>query len=130
MLALARPFLWISGAVFIGVMIAVGSLLPGPVVAVIESWDKLEHAGAYAAFTLWLAGMLERRRYLLAGLAAFVLGLSLEILQGALTATRQPDALDLVANTGGILFALALAWLGAGGWAARVERWLGLTPSN
>jgi len=69
-----------------------------------------------------------RRRYVVAAIAAFLLGLSLEVVQGALTATRQSDPLDLVANGTGIFVALALAWLGLGGWAGRVERWFGLAP--
>ena len=129
MLRLARPDLWIAGAVVIAVMIAVGSLLPGPMVTAISGFDKLEHAAAYAGLTLWLTGMLERRRYAWAGMAAFVLGLALELAQGWLTATRQADLLDLVANGAGIFVALAVAWMGLGGWAGRIERWLGLdTP--
>lgn len=113
----------------IGAMIVLGSLLPGSVIAAIDVWDKLEHASAYGLLTLWMTGMLERRRYAWAALVAFLLGLSLEGLQGALTATRQSDPLDLVANLSGIGVAWALAMLGLGGWAGRVERWLGLAPS-
>lgn len=129
MLPLSRPGLWIAGAVLIGAMIVLGSLLPGSVIAAIDVWDKLEHASAYGLLTLWMTGMLERRRYAWAALVAFLLGLSLEGLQGALTATRQSDPLDLVANLSGIGVAWALAMLGLGGWAGRVERWLGLAPS-
>lgn len=126
MLRLARPDLWIAGAVILVTLIVVGSLLPGPVVATVSGYDKLEHAAAYAALTLWLAGMLERRGYVWAGTAAFLLGLVLELVQGWFTATRQADPLDLVANGAGIFLALAVAWMGLGGWAGRIERWLGL----
>lgn len=126
MLRLARPDLWIAGAAVLVALIVVASLLPGPVVASVSAYDKLEHAAAYAALTLWLAGMLECRRYAWAGLAAFLLGLALELFQGWFTATRQADPLDLVANGTGIFLALAMAWMGLGGWAGRAERWLGL----
>lgn len=129
MLPLSRPGLWVAGALLIGAAIVFGSLLPGQVISAVSVWDKLEHASAYGLLTLWMTGMLERRRYAWAALAAFLLGLSLEGLQGALTATRQPDPLDLVANLSGIALAWTLALLGLGGWAGRVERWLGLAPS-
>jgi len=130
MLPLARPGVWIAGAVLIGAVIVFGSLLPGPMISAVSVWDKLEHASAYGLLTLWMTGMLPRRHYAWAALVAFLLGLSLEGLQGALTATRQSDALDLVANLSGIAVAWTLALLGLGGWAGRVERRLGLAPST
>jgi len=117
--------LWLAGALLVVAGIIIGSLLPGPVVAEVASYDKLEHAGAYFALTLWLAGLVVPRRYVWAALAAFALGAALEAVQGLLTVTREPDGLDLVANGAGIALALALAYLGLGGWAARVERMLG-----
>ena len=52
----------------------------------------------------------------------------LEVAQGLLTVTRQADVFDLVADGGGVAFALTLAYLGIGGWAGRLERWLGAGP--
>ena len=125
MLPLVYRRLWLAGALLIAAGIVIGSLLPGPLVATVGVNDKFEHAGAYFALTLWLAGLVVRRRYAWAALAAFVLGAALEAAQGLLTVTREPDGLDLVANGAGIALALALAYLGLGGWAARVERMLG-----
>lgn len=125
MLPLVYSRLWLAGTLLIASGIVIGSLLPGPVVAAVASYDKFEHAGAYFALTLWLAGLVVRRRYAWAALAAFALGAALEAAQGLLTVTREPDGLDLVANGAGIALALALAYLGLGGWAARVERMLG-----
>lgn len=130
MLPLARPGLWISGAVAIGAAIALGSLLPGPVVETVSGYDKFEHAGAYFLLTLWLAGMVERKGYLLAAAVPLLLGAGLEVAQGLLTETRQADPLDLVANAAGITLALVVAYLGLGGWASRVERWLGAVPRS
>lgn len=126
MLPLVHRRLWLAGALLIVAGIVIGSLLPGPVVATVGIDDKFEHAGAYFALTLWLAGLLVRRRYAWAALAAFALGAALEAAQGLLTVTREPEGLDLVANGAGIVFALALAYLGLGGWAGRVERMLGV----
>ena len=61
-------------------------------------------------------------------LIALLLGIGLEFAQGLLTETRQGDPRDIVANATGILLALMLAYLGLGGWAGRVERWLGAAP--
>jgi VanZ family protein len=126
MLPLARPGLWMTGALLIALAIVVGSLLPGPVVQSVSSWDKLEHAGAYLVLALWLAGMADRSRYVRAAGAAFLLGAGIEAAQALLTETREGDVLDLVANGVGALVALAMAYLGLGGWALRAERWLGL----
>ena len=125
MLPLVYRRLWLAGALLVVAGIIIGSLLPGPVVAEVASYDKFEHAGAYFALTLWLAGLVVPRRYAWVALAAFALGAALEAVQGLLTVTREPDGLDLVANGAGIALALALAYLGLGGWAARVERMLG-----
>jgi VanZ family protein len=125
-LPLVHRRLWLAGSLLIAAGIIVGSLLPGPVVATVGIDDKFEHAGAYFALTLWLAGLMARRRYAWAALAAFALGAALEAAQGLLTVTREPEGLDLVANGAGIVFALALAYLGLGGWAGRVERMLGV----
>lgn len=125
MLPLAWARLWVAGAILIVAAIVIGSLLPGPVVEVFSAYDKLEHAAAYLLLTSWLTGMLERRRYPLAALGALLLGLAIELAQAGLTDTRVGDPLDLVANFAGIALGLALAYLALGGWAARLETWLG-----
>jgi VanZ family protein len=125
-LPLVHSRLWLAGGLLIAGGIVIGSLLPGPVVATVGIDDKFEHAGAYFALTLWLAGMVVPRRYAWAALAAFALGAAMEAAQGLLTVTREAEGLDLVANGAGIALALALAYLGLGGWAGRVERLLGV----
>ena len=125
MLKLRFPWVWWSFGWVLVAGVVFGSLLPGPLVATVGVNDKFEHAGAYFALTLWLAGLVVRRRYAWAALAAFALGAALEAAQGLLTVTREAEGLDLVANGAGIVFALALAYLGLGGWAGRVERMLG-----
>lgn len=130
MLPLAWRRAWLAGAGLIALAIVLGSLLPGPVVSVVSVWDKLQHALAYGVLALWLAGLYARRRAPLAAAASFVLGALVELLQGALTATRTADPADLLANSAGIAAALALAWTGLGGWAAWVERRLGAPPAG
>lgn len=125
MLPLAKPGLWLAGAAAIALLIIVGSLLPGPVVAAISGYDKFEHVSAYLVLTLWLSGIVERRHYALAALVALLLGVALELVQGGLTATREMEWADVAANALGAGAALLLAWLGMGGWALRAESWLG-----
>jgi VanZ family protein len=124
-LPLAYRRLWMTGALLLAAGIIVGSLLPGPMVAVAGGHDKLEHIGAYFILSLWIVGLVDRRWYPRAGLAVLALGAAMEVAQGLLTVTRQADVLDLVADGVGIALALALAYLGIGGWASRLERWLG-----
>ncbi|HXV19709.1 MAG TPA: VanZ family protein [Desulfuromonadales bacterium] len=71
------------------------------------SWDKLQHAGAYALLTL-LAGRfisqwrpLIRQPWLYALLVAVVFGGMVEILQGTLTGVRQAEWGDLIADAAG-----------------------------
>ena len=130
MLPLARPAIWIMGALLLASAIVAGSLLPGPVVESVATWDKLQHTAAYLVLALWIAGMVDRRRYLWAAASAFLLGAAVEVAQALLTDTRQGDVLDLVANATGAALALAAAHLGLGGWAQRVERWLGLAQAE
>lgn len=125
MLPLARPGLWLAGAAVIALVIAVGSLVPGPLVAAVSGYDKLEHLGAHLVLTLWLAGLVERRHYVRAALTVLLFGIGVELAQGAFTATREPELADVAANAAGVGLALALALAGAGNWTQRVEAWLG-----
>jgi hypothetical protein len=45
----------------------------------------------------------------------------IEFAQGAMQLGRQADAMDVVANSSGIVAGLALCWLGLGGWVQWVE---------
>jgi hypothetical protein len=130
MLPLAWRGAWLLGAALIAIVIVAGSLLPGPVVAVVSVWDKLEHALAYGVLTLWLCGLVPRAGCLRAAAAAFALGAVVELLQAVLTADRVADAADLLANGVGIATAVALAWVGLAGWAQAVERRFGAAFSG
>jgi VanZ family protein len=69
--------------------------------------DKIVHLAGYALLTFWWAQLVTRQRWKLA-LAIVLLGVIIELLQG-LTPDRQPDSLDALANSGGVL----LGWLTA-----------------
>lgn len=69
--------------------------------------DKFVHLAGYGVLMFWWAQLAVSGRWRLA-LAVIAYGLVLEGLQG-LTPNRSPDALDALANTGGVL----LGWLAA-----------------
>ncbi|MCU0976987.1 MAG: hypothetical protein MUC71_11860 [Steroidobacteraceae bacterium] len=130
MLNLAYRRAWISGGVLLSAIVVAGSLVPGPLIESLPLtlWDKALHAVAYGSLTLWFAGLLERSRYLIAGILSFGLGIAVEVAQAALTETRLAESADLVANGTGVAIGLALAYAGLGGWARQVERWLRVPP--
>jgi VanZ family protein len=67
--------------------------------------DKLVHFAGYAVLMFWWAQLVTQQRWKLA-LAVVLFGIAVEGLQG-LTPTRQPDPLDALANSSGVL----LGWL-------------------
>ena len=69
--------------------------------------DKIVHVAGYAVLTFWWAQLVTRQRWKLA-IAVVLFGVAIELLQG-LTPARQPDPLDALANSGGVL----LGWLAA-----------------
>ncbi len=132
MLDLVYRRAWVAGGVLLSAVVVTGSLLPAPVIQSLplSPWDKALHLLAYGSLTLWFAGLLERSRYLLAGLMSFGLGLLVELAQATITTTRLAESADLVANGAGAALGLVLAYAGLGGWAGHFERWLGVSPSG
>jgi len=87
---------------------------PRPTVPLL-AWDKLQHAASYALLTLFAARFFRQWRPVsrfpwgVALLAAVMFGGVIEVLQGALTVSRQADWHDLLANGTGAAFAALLA---------------------
>lgn len=94
--------------------------VPGPPPP-IPHVDKLGHALAYALLAWWAMGCFastDGRRRALLGLLA--LGAALEWAQGEMTADRQRDGLDMLANALGVGLGTALGlWINL---PARIER--------
>ena len=86
-----------------------------------------QHLAGYFMLTSWFLGIYPRARYPLIALGCFLFGGTMELLQN-LSPTRHPALADALTNGVGILAALAGAYAGLGGWAARVERLLGVGP--
>lgn len=82
------------------------SLIP-PVLNEAGHNDKFVHLCGYAVLMFWWAQLVVERRWRLA-VSVMLFGVIIELLQG-LTPFRQSDALDALANTGGVL----LGWLAA-----------------
>lgn len=122
MLPLRFAPLWFAGGILLVLGVLGGSLVPGDYVEDAMIWnDKFTHALTYAALTLWFTGIFPRRRYGWIVLAIFLLGASIELLQGSMAYGRQGDYADLLANSSGILVGLVLALVACGGWAQPVE---------
>jgi VanZ family protein len=98
-------------------------LLPAPAIRTVAVLpDKVEHALAYFAVTLWFVGLYPKNSLWRIVLAFFLMGCAIEILQGTVTTTREMDVHDVFANCVGIGAAAAMALLGGAGWAAWIER--------
>jgi VanZ family protein len=99
--------LWLCGLLaYLGV-IALASLLPPPELPLSPGgFDKLWHAGAYAAAAFACVPLWRRwPSLLLAGLALVAYGLLMEVLQGW-SGQRSYDLMDALANSSGVAFGL------------------------
>lgn len=122
MLSLRFPRLWLSvGWLAIGLAIVVCLLptdrLPQPP----NLSDKTEHFLCYLLLSCWFAGIYPRARYWAIAIGLVVMGVLIELAQGAMGWGRQADAHDVVANCTGVVAGLLLCWWWLGGWAQRVE---------
>lgn len=125
MLPLRYPWLWLSlgwAAVVMAIVVSLAPIdrLPQPP----DVSDKTEHFLAYLLLSLWFAGIYPRARYWIVALGLCVMGVLIELAQGAMEYGRQADVLDVLANSTGILAGLSLCWLWLGGWAQRMESWI------
>ena len=99
--------LWLSIGWLLIAFVVYLSLVPHlPMQINVIAGDKLEHAFAYATLMLWFLQLYSASRRPFIALSLIGMGILLEILQG-FTPDRDPDYLDAVANTAGVL----LAWL-------------------
>lgn len=80
--------------------------------------DKIFHSLTYVILVfLWFYSLVFRfktrkiKSIIYASFISIIFGIIIEILQGALTHTRQADVLDVVANSVGVLFAASLLLL-------------------
>lgn len=83
---------------------------PPPLPALPSGADKWQHALAYFLLAGSGVQLWQGRRALLGlGSGLLLMGIAIELAQGALSAQRQADAADVLANTLGLLPGLSLA---------------------
>jgi len=99
--------MWLACGWLGGVITLVVSLMPPTLEDSGGHIDKIVHLLGYALLTFWWAQLVTQRRWKLV-IAVVLYGIAIEGLQG-LTPERQPDILDALANSGGVL----LGWLAA-----------------
>lgn len=91
---------WSIGALLVIAVIVLSLLPPGEGQSLLP--DKLVHFATYFILGAWFVSLTSRHGMALLGV--ILLGGALELLQG-LTPQRQPEWLDLLANTSGALLA-------------------------
>lgn len=115
---------WLVLGFALAFFVIVSSLVPGGGRPRVEGLDKVGHAGAYLVLMVWFAGLQPRRAWGWVAGALLVLGLALELAQGALHLHRTADARDMLANAAGVGVGAMLAAAGAYTWPYRLESWL------
>lgn len=90
--------------------------------------ERVAHFIVYFVLMSWFAGLYPSRRYGLIAGGLLILGVALEVLQGALVPRRAAQLGDIAANVSGIVAAILVALVGLGGWCQRVEKWLQTSP--
>ncbi len=115
---------WWSGLGVLALAAGVGvALKPGGGMLLATLGDKLNHALAFAFFTVWFGGVVAPGRMWQVALLLLGYGIAIEGAQ-ALTPYRQAEALDVAADAGGILLGWALSAAGLRHWCRQLEAWL------
>jgi VanZ family protein len=123
MLPLRFPHVWLAlGWLFVALALFF-SLIPNGIPGTEHLNDKFMHVCGYLALTLWFTGIYRRSRYLLIAFGLLIMGILVELLQGAMNVGRMAEVRDVYADGIGIAMGVALALAVVGGWAQRVESW-------
>lgn len=104
------PGLWLGLWMLMIAAVVVGSLLPAAELPrmLFPGADKLQHLAGYAALSGYAAMLFSGRRAQgLAAVGLVLLGVLIEGAQAALTASRQADAVDVLANLAGVVLGQA-----------------------
>lgn len=122
--ALHRPRLWLGVWALMIAAVAAGSLAPADDLPQIRfpGADKLQHLLGYAVLSGYAAMLFASRGARGAAAAGLVLlGILIEGAQSALTASRQADPADLLANLAGIALGQAIGATRAAGLLQRID---------
>ena len=125
MLQLRRRRLWIALSLVLLAAVLVASLQPNLGLPVPSGFDKVEHLAAYILLSLWFTGLVARGRYWAVAAGLLSLGFLIEVLQWRMNLGRSAETLDMLANMVGVGVGITIALQATGGWAPRLESWLG-----
>ena len=125
MLPLRHRRLWIAMSLVLLAAVLFASLQPDFGPAVPANFDKVEHLAAYVLLAVWFTGLVARGRYWAVGAGLMALGLLIEVLQGLMSLGRSAEVSDMLANALGVVVGITIALSSTGGWAPRLESWLG-----
>ena len=84
------------------------TLAPAHYVPDVRLNDKLEHGTAFFGMTFWFGGLVRRQRFWILGVLMSALGAAIEVAQGTMGLGRDMDIHDWIADTCGVLIALAV----------------------
>lgn len=100
-----RPGLWLGIWLFGWALCIVLSLIHPPQVGIdVPAGDKIGHFLAYALLSAWSVLIFEQpRSHLLSALSLVLLGIAMELAQGAFTSDRLMDVDDGIADALGVL---------------------------
>ena len=122
MLPLRYARTWLLAGLVLMVLGLFSALLPMPAAVEATVDDKILHGAVFLVFTVWFGGVFDRRFVPAIVVCLSAYGLLIELLQ-SLTASRQGDVLDLVADVAGVLLGWALSAAGLSRWCATLESW-------
>ncbi len=107
---LRHPRRWIGLWVLAIVAVVVVCLMPPPALPPLpDHSDKVEHFASYFLLAFGAVQLFATRRALLLAAAGLVvLGVGIEIAQGALTSDRSADPYDALANSVGVALGMAM----------------------
>lgn len=118
-----RPGLWL-GLWWLAISsVVVLSLMPPPPLPELPSGsDKLEHLLGYGLLACGAVQLfVQRRSQWLAGLGLIVMGVGVELAQGAFTTDRMQDPFDALANAVGVLLGLATQYTPMRDWLLKAQ---------
>ncbi|HTB69089.1 MAG TPA: hypothetical protein VK727_22905 [Steroidobacteraceae bacterium] len=105
------------------------TLAPSAYVPDLHLNDKIEHTTAFFGMTFWFGGLVRRPRFWVLGALMSALGAAIEVAQGTMGLGRDMDINDWIADTCGVLIALAILLTcvprSRGSWLRWVESFTG-----
>jgi len=106
--------------------VVVTCMLPAPVIEPVAEllWDKAEHALAFFGMTLWFCGLYPASKWRKVAIAFLLLGIGIELAQGAFTTTRAADVHDAICAGGNLQGLMARRQAGVEAQARMLERLL------